>query len=193
MHHESSQSPFSSRVGDFRPSWESVYRSVEWFVQWGLGHRELQGVESLGVDEIHWGHGLRADNFLTVIYQIDASCRRLLWVGKRRSEATLRRGLKALGPEVIQGLRFVCSDMWKPYLNVIASEAEQGLHVLDRFHITTHLNQAVDQLRRAESTRLRAHSPAASAEAQAHALAAAAPGQPGSWTGPTKARRPAGQ
>jgi len=98
----------------FQVSWESVYRSVEWFVQWGLAHRQLQGVESLGVDEIHWGRGLRADNFLTVIYQIDASCRRLLWVGKRRSEATLRRGLKALGPEVVQGLRFVCSDMWKP-------------------------------------------------------------------------------
>jgi transposase len=26
--------------------------------------------------------------------------------------------------------------------------------VLDRFHITSHLNQAVDQVRRAESTRL---------------------------------------
>ena len=94
--------------------------------------------------------------FLTVIYQIDAQCRRLLWVGKRRSEATLRRGLKALGPEVVGGLLFIGSDMWKPYLNVIAAEAGQALHVLDRFHITTHLNQAVDQVRRAESSRLRA-------------------------------------
>ena len=50
-------------------------------MQWGLAHRQLQGVESLGVDEIHWGHGLNADNFLTVIYQIDASCRRLPWWG----------------------------------------------------------------------------------------------------------------
>ena len=66
-------------------------------MQWGLDHRELGGVESIRVDEIHWGHGLRADNFLTVIYQIDAQCRRLLWVGRRRSQTTLRRGLKALG------------------------------------------------------------------------------------------------
>ena len=139
----------------FQSNWEAVYRSVEWFVQWGLAHRELKGVEGMGVDEIHWGRGLRADNFLTVIYQIDAHCRRLLWVGKRRSKATLRRGLKSLGPEVVQGLRFVCSDMWKPYLQVIAAQAGQALHVLDRFHITTHLNQAVDQVRRAESSRLR--------------------------------------
>ena len=42
----------------FQTSWESVYRSVEWFVQWGLAHRELRGIESIGVDEIHWGRGL---------------------------------------------------------------------------------------------------------------------------------------
>ena len=145
----------------FQTSWESVYRSVEWFVQWGLAERQLAGVESMGVDEIHWGHGLRAANFLTVIYQIDGHCRRLLWVGQRRTEATLRRGLKTLGPEVVKGLRFVCSDMWKPYLSVLATEAGQALHVLDRFHIALHLNQAVDQVRRAESARLRAASKAA--------------------------------
>ena len=80
----------------FQTSWEAVYRSVEWFVEWGLDHRQLCGVESIGVDEIHWGHGMKADNFLTVLYQIDAGCRRLLWIGKRRSEKTLRLGLKML-------------------------------------------------------------------------------------------------
>jgi transposase len=140
----------------FQTSWECVYRSVEWFVQWGLAHRQLDGVQSIGVDEIHWGKSKRADNFLTVIYQIDRHCRRLLWVGKRRTQATLRRGLAALGPEVVQGLRFVCSDMWRPYLGVIAAKAGQALHVLDRFHITSHLNQALDQVRRAETGRLRA-------------------------------------
>ena len=139
----------------FQTSWEAVYRSVEWFVQWGLAHRELQGIEAIGIDEIHWGKGLRSENFLTVIYQIDSHCRRLLWVGKRRTQATLRQGLTVLGPEVIRGLRFVCSDMWRPYLNVIATKAGHALHILDRFHITSHLNQALDQVRRAEYSRLR--------------------------------------
>src|SRR6266481_1597876 len=140
----------------FQTSWECVYRSVEWFVQWGLAHRKLEGVHAIGVDEIHWGKSKRADNFLTVIYQIDSHCRRLLWVGKRRTKATLHRGLAALGAEVVQGLRFVCSDMWRPYLSVIAAKAGQALHVLDRFHITSNLNQALDQVRRAESGQLRA-------------------------------------
>jgi transposase len=139
----------------FQTSWEAVYRSVEWLVQWGLARRSLEGIEAIGIDEIHWGKGKRADNFLTVIYQIDSHFRRLLWVGRRRTQATLRRGLKALGPVVVSGLRYVCSDMWRAYLKVVAAQAPQALHVLDRFHITMHLNQAVDQVRRAETGRLR--------------------------------------
>lgn len=138
----------------FQTSWEAVYRSVEWFVECGLVLRDLNGIKAIGIDEIHWGRGKRAANFLTIIYQIDAGCRRLLWVGPKRTQATLRRGLKELGPTVVQGLRFVCSDMWKPYLSVIAQQTGQVLHVLDRFHIVMHLNQAVDQVRRAESARL---------------------------------------
>jgi len=139
----------------FQTSWEAVYRSVEWFVAWGLAHRQLVGVESLGVDEIHWGQGKRASQFLTVIYQIDSGCRRLLWVGRKRTQATLRRGLAALGTEVVAGLRFVCSDMWQPYLQVLAAKAGHALHVVDRFHVVLHLNQAVDKVRRGECGRLR--------------------------------------
>ena len=139
----------------FGTSWECVYRSVEWFVDWGLAHRVLTGISAIGVDEIFWGRGRRSEAFLTVIYQIDGHCRRLLWVGRKRTQATLNRGLDALGGEVVGGLRYVCSDMWKPYLKVLARRAAQAVHILDRFHITMHLNQAVDEVRRAESTRLK--------------------------------------
>jgi len=141
----------------FQTSWERCTGRWNGFVQWGLAHRELSGVESIGVDEIHWDNGLRADNFFNRHLPIDTHCRPCCgWAPALAS--TLRRGLKALGPEVVRGLRFVCSDMWKPYLKVIAAQAGQALHVLDRFHITSHLNQAVDQVRRAESTRLGAKS-----------------------------------
>ena len=139
----------------FQSSWEAVYHSVEWFVEWGLAHRHLEAVHSIGIDEIHWGQGKRADSFLTVIYQIDGHCRRLLWVGRRRTKATLLRGLKVLGPGVVSALRYVCSDMWQPYLTVMAKKAGHALHILDRFHIVQHLNKAVDEVRRAESIRLR--------------------------------------
>jgi transposase len=173
----------------FQTSWEAVYRSVEWFVEWGLDHRQLSGVEAIGVDEIHWGHGMKADNFLTVIYQIDAGCRRLLWIGKRRSEKTLRQGLKKLGPAVVQGLRFACSDMWKPYLNVLAAEAGQALHVLDRFHITQHMNHAVDEVRRSRGNPLESQQQGRSQATQEHALAAVTQGKPSAREGPQETQR----
>jgi hypothetical protein len=62
----------------FPVSGEVVYRSVQGFVEWGWAHRERKGIESMGWDEIHWGRGLRARNFLTVVYQLDRPGRRWL-------------------------------------------------------------------------------------------------------------------
>ena len=45
--------------------------------------------------------------------------------------------------------------MWKPYLNVIAERLAQAVHVLDRFHILKKLNEALDEVRRAEARRLK--------------------------------------
>jgi Transposase len=61
----------------------------------GAGTPQTGSVTGIGIDEIHWGQGKRAAAFLTVIYQIDSGCRRLLWVGPKRTQATLKRGLQS--------------------------------------------------------------------------------------------------
>jgi transposase len=142
----------------FAASWDAVRRSVEWVVQWGLENRDLSGVTAVGIDELHHGHGKKSLNFLTLVYQIDKGSRRLLWVGQRRTEATLREGLlhlEELHVGFLAGLRVVCSDMWKPYLKVVAHLCGSALNVLDPFHIARHLNEAVDAVRRGEQSRLR--------------------------------------
>lgn len=136
----------------FKVSWEAVFRSVEGTVEWGLAQRVLVGVKSLGIDELYRGRG----GFLTLIYQIDEGSRRLLWVGPKRTEAALKAGLDKLGAAVVAGVEFVCSDMWRPYLNVVRKRMAQALHVLDRYHIVAHLNGAVDEVRRGEMSRLTA-------------------------------------
>ena len=138
----------------FQVSWDMVYRSVAMIVAFGLANRKLSGVKAIGVDEIHWGRGKKASNYVTLVYQIDAGARRLLYVGLGRTQKCLRKGLESLGQEVLSGVRFVCSDMWKPYLAVIAKQLPQALNILDRFHIVAHLNKAVDTVRRAEVTTL---------------------------------------
>ena len=142
----------------FSASWDAVFRSVQWVVEWGLEHRDLSGVTAAGIDELHHGRGKNSLNFLTLVYQIDKGSRRLLWVGQRRTEATLREGLihlEELHAGFLAGLRVVCSDMWKPYLKVVAQLCGSALNVLDPFHIARHLNEAVDAVRRGEQSRLR--------------------------------------
>jgi Transposase len=52
-------------------------------------------------------------------------------------------------------LALICSDMWKPYLQVVAKKAGHALHILDRFHIAKHMSDAIDHVRRAEVDALR--------------------------------------
>lgn len=122
-------------------SWDAVFGAVERAVAWGRAHRDLSGIHSLGIDELAWGRGHR---YLTVVYQIDAHCKRLLWVGEKRTVKTLLRFFCWLGQERSAALRFVCSDMWKPYLKVIAKKAGHALHMLDRFHIMAHMSKAIE-------------------------------------------------
>ena len=105
----------------FQTSWDTVVRSVKMAVAWGLEHRNLSGIRAIGVDEIAWGPG--QNKYATLVYQIDAGAKRLLWIGRERTEKTLRRFFAMLGKERTQCLEFVCSDMWKPYLRVIAELA----------------------------------------------------------------------
>ena len=59
-------------------------------------------------------------------------------------------------PQKVAGrIQFVCSDMWKPYLKVIAEHANQAVHVLDRFHVMTHFSKAIDEIRAEESRQLK--------------------------------------
>lgn len=137
----------------FHTSWEKVFRSVEMAVAWGRDHRDLDGIQSLGIDEIQWQRGHR---YLTLVYQIDTQRKRLLWIGEERTIETLRKFFEWFGPQRSQALRFLCSDLWKPYLKVIAEQASQALHVLDRFHIAAHLSKAIDQIRAQEAKDLKA-------------------------------------
>jgi transposase len=137
----------------FRTTWESVFRSVEMAVEWGRAHQDLSGVTAIGIDEIAWKRGHK---YLTLVYQIDSHCKRLLWIGRERKTRTLIGFFRWFGAGRSGELRYVCSDMWKPYLKVIAKKAGQAVHVLDRFHIMAHFSKALDEVRAGEVKELKA-------------------------------------
>lgn len=135
----------------FKSSWHYVFTSVAMVVAWGREHMDLSMITALGIDEIHWS---TIQGYLTMVYQIDNHCKRLLWCGQDRTEETITAFFTWFGDQRSDELRFVCSDMWRPYLNIIALKAKNALNILDRFHIMQKLNDAVDDVRAAETKAL---------------------------------------
>ena len=135
----------------FHTSWDTVFRSVDWVVQYGLVHRCLDGITAIGIDEVAYTLG---HHYMTLVYQINDGSRRLIGIVKDRKESSLTDWLNALGPDRCAAITIVCSDMWKPYLNVIKRMLPCALNILDRFHIVKKLNEAVDETRRQEVKRL---------------------------------------
>jgi len=135
----------------FNTSWEKVVQSVEYVVQWGLLHRELGTIRAIGVDEIQYGKG---HQYLTLVYQIEAGCVRLLWVGRERTQESFEKFFTLIGKELSEKIEFVCSDMWKPYLKLIEKHCTNALNILDRFHVVAKLNLALDEVRASEARRL---------------------------------------
>ena len=136
----------------FGTSFETVFRAVERAVEWGRAHADYSGIEAIGIDEIQWKFG---QTYLTLVYQIDVGICRLIWIGEHRTLGTINAFFEWFGAERMAHLRFVCSDMWKPYLRAIREKVSHALHILDRFHIVAHLGKAIDEVRAAEARQLR--------------------------------------
>ncbi|MCE9591425.1 MAG: ISL3 family transposase [Planctomycetes bacterium] len=105
----------------------------------------------------------KGHRYATLVYQLDEGRRRLLHVSEGRSVKSLLRFFlmlkkegKKRGRDLIGGIGFVCSDMWRPYLKVIAKKLPLALHILDRYHIVANLNKALDQVRAEEARKLAA-------------------------------------
>jgi transposase len=144
--------PWQEVARRFHTSWEKVFHSVEYVVEWGLKHRSLEGITAVGVDEIAWKKGHK---YLTLVYQINNGAVRLLWIGKDRTEKTFHGFFDKLGAEKAKLIEYVCSDMWKAYLKVIKERIPQSVHVLDRYHIVARLNKALDQVRAGEHKQMK--------------------------------------
>lgn len=135
----------------FRTTWDKVFDAVQYVVEWGLTHRDLGQICAIGVDEIQYSKGHK---YLTLVYQIEDGCTRLLWIGKDRTVESFEQFFNMIGKQLCEGIEFVCSDMWRPYLRVVRERCVNALNILDRFHIVAKMNEALDDVRAAEARKL---------------------------------------
>jgi transposase len=101
--------------------------------------------------EIHIG---KSHKFLTLVNQIEADCVRLLWVGQDRTKHSFEKFFVLIGEQAAGKVEFICSDMWRPYLEVIARHCPRALNILDRFNMVAKLNKALDEVRAGEARRM---------------------------------------
>ena len=71
----------------FGTSWQGVSEAVRMAVEWGLNHREMTRITAIGIEEIAWR---KVHKYVTLVYQLNEECKRLLYVGQNRSDESLR-------------------------------------------------------------------------------------------------------
>jgi transposase len=143
--------PWNKVAEIFDCGWHQVCEAVTQAVNWGLEHRDISNVLAIGVDEIYFGV---KSKYQTLVYQLCSDRPRLLFIAEGHKEEALSGIFKREGEAWCAKIKYVCSDMWRAYLNSVAKLLPNAMHILDRFHIEAKLNEAVDKIRRAEASEL---------------------------------------
>ena len=126
-------------------SWDSVHTILERAVERGLKRREVDDVTQVGIDEKSFGRG---QDYVSLMTDLVGS--RVLEVVPGRDEESANKLWDSLPAEQIAKIEAVSIDMSQAYENSVHSNAPQAAIVHDKFHISKHLNEAVDKVRRQE-------------------------------------------
>ena len=126
-----------------RVNWKTIAAVVEGAVLWGLQHRRWDPLHAIGIDEVS---RLKGQRYVTIVYDLGRG--RVVWVGRDRDAATMERFFAWLGPRRARAIHTVCCDMWSVYIDAVEGHLPQAALVFDRFHLSQHLNRAVDEVRR---------------------------------------------
>lgn len=133
-----------------RLSWDEVHHIQERAVRRGVARRNLCEARQIGIDEKSFGKG---QDYVSVMYNIKEGTVIDLVKGRKEEDAIK---LFSIIPE--SGREFVdvvSMDMWQGFVNAAEKTLPNADIVHDRYHISAHLNKAVDAVRRAEMRTLR--------------------------------------
>jgi transposase len=136
-----------------RISWDEAWHILERAVARGQRAKPGQVPAYLGVDEKAIAKGHR---YLTLVYDLARST--VEFIADERQEASLAGYFEAIGAGPLTGVEAIAMDMWEPYVQAVRAQVPDAdaKIVFDRYHIMTHLGDAVDRVRRREHRTLRA-------------------------------------
>jgi len=131
--------------------WHTVKSLEKEYMREQLRRAGTPSPRVLGIDEV----SIRRGQTYRIVVS-DLLRRRVVWFGgPDRSEASMDRYyIGWLGPRRCDRVRLVVMDMWKPFRNSAAHHVPQAGVLFDKFHVLSHLSDALDQVRRSEYARL---------------------------------------
>ena len=125
--------------------WKRAYKTDRHTLEKLEASTPLPKMSVIGVDEISFE---KYHRYFTIVYDL-ADNNGTLFVGKGRSEESLSAFFEQLSHHQRERINVVCMDMWDPYILSVHKSLPHADIVFDRFHLKKHLNQCIDQLRRA--------------------------------------------
>jgi len=135
----------------FRLGWDQVKGIEKRWLSTKLGPVDLSGVELIAMDEfaIHKGH-----RYATVV--VDATTKRVLWVGTGRGREDIRPFFELLGAEGRSAIKAVAMDMNSGYVEEVRAQCPRADIVYDLFHVVARYgHEVIDRVRVDEANRLR--------------------------------------
>lgn len=138
-------------AGILRITWDESWGIMERAVARGLARKERSVPRNVGVDEKAFRKG---HSYFTLVCDIDQST--VEHVARDRRIESLDSYWKRFSPKELARIEAVAMDMWTPYISSTLRHVPDAASkiVFDRFHIMTHVGDAVDQVRRDEHSTL---------------------------------------
>jgi transposase len=133
-----------------RIDWDTVGRICERVVADGLDPARLDGLVSVGVDEVSWK---RRHNYLTLI--TDHTGKKIVWGAEGKDTATLDEFFADLGTERADQLEAISMDMGAAFNRSARNNALNAALCIDPFHAVQLVTEALDVERRKAWNELR--------------------------------------
>ena len=132
----------------------ALERQVSAEVEWG----HYTQIGTLGLDEIALKKGHR-DFVVIVTARMENERVAILGVLADRQKDTLIEFLRSIPERLKKTIHTVCSDMYEGYIEAVREELKASQIVIDRFHVTRHYREGVDEFRKAELRRIKEELP----------------------------------
>jgi transposase len=135
-----------------RVAWATVGAIIGRVVERLLPGDMLDGLTHIGVDELSYR---KHHKYVTIV--VDHVTGRVVWAREGKNADTLRAFFQELGSDRCALIQAVTIDMSKAYISAVSESATNAQIIFDRFHVQRLVQDALDEVRRAEVRAIEDH------------------------------------